>query len=207
MASTASGRPDTTFTGPRFGTERVEQLLAGCAEGNRTSFDDLFSAVYGELRAAAHRHLRRSPAGETLNTTALVHESYLKLAAANHQSWRDRAQFFAIASTTMRHILVDYARMRSARKRGGDVLHITFGDETGRVEAEAVSLLALDEALGRLKQLDPRLERVVEHRFFGGLDVRDTAEALGVSERTVQRDWKRAKTYLYHILKPAASST
>jgi RNA polymerase sigma-70 factor, ECF subfamily len=186
--------------------ELVERLLHGCRGGDREAFDRLFDLLYDELRVIARRHVRElGDAGQTLNTTALVHESYLKLAAGAEPRWRQRVQFFAVASRAMRHILVDYARRRRAEKRGGGLVHVTLHDETVATENRTAELLELDDGLSRLAAKLPRLESVVECRFFGGMSVEETAEALGVSPRTVERDWTRARAYLFQMM--SADST
>lgn len=169
------------------------------------ALDRLMPLVYGELRRIAHRQLAAEAPGHTLSTTALVHEAYLKLADQTRAAWADRGQFFAIAAGAMRRILVDYARQHRALMRGGpnrrpvalDVL-----DESGIAVAErAEELMALDEALERLARLDPRLARLVELRYFAGLTEPETAEVLGVSRRTVARDWVTARGWLYQELR------
>lgn len=164
--------------------------------------DDWMPRVYEELRQIAHRHLRRETPGHTLNTTGLVHESYMRLAGSGDLEWESRAHFFAIASRAMRHILVDYARRRSADKRGGDRVRVTLGDAMASSGDGTEDLIELDDALESLGELDERLVHVVECRFFGGMSVPETAEALDVSARTVERDWMRAKAYLSRALRP-----
>jgi RNA polymerase sigma-70 factor, ECF subfamily len=178
--------------------EPVDALLRGCREGDRDCFDRLFALLYDELRVIARRHLRELGSGgsATLNTTAVVHESYLKLAGGAEPRWQERAQFFAVASKAMRHILVDYARRRAADKRGGGMTPVTLHDDTTVAEDRTVALLELDDGLARLAARVPRLESIVECRFFGGMTVAETAEALGISPRTVERDWTRARAYL-----------
>jgi RNA polymerase sigma factor (TIGR02999 family) len=139
--------------------------------------------------------------GHTLSTTAVVHEAYLQLVNQSTATWRDRAHFFAVASRVIRHVLIDYARARKAAKRGGDAIRIPLRDDLGGRETNMVELLALDEALAELARHDPRLERIVEYRFFGGMTMSDAAEALGVSQRTAERDWQRARGYLYQKLR------
>lgn len=164
------------------------------------SLDHVVALAYHELRAIARRRLRaRDPAG-TLSTTALVHEAYLKLVDQARAGWQDRAHFLALASLAMRHILVDRARERSTLKRGGERRRITLDDEALRVEAEADGLLQLDEAMDRLAAFEPRLARVVECRFFGGLTEKETADALDLTVRTVQRDWVKARILLRRAL-------
>lgn len=181
----------------------VTRLLGECAEGDRSAFDRLIPLVYDDLRGIAHRRLRRERDGHTLGTTALVHEAYVRLVDQATATWQDRAHFFAVAARVIRQVLIDYARGRSALKRGGGAVRIPLREDLAGEEPRTVDLLSLDEALRALARHDVRLEQVVECRFFGGMNVRDTATALGVSERTVERDWARAKAHLYRTLAPA----
>jgi RNA polymerase sigma factor (TIGR02999 family) len=178
----------------------ITQLLEACSSGERDAFDRLIPLVYGDLRAIAHLRLVSERPDHTLNTTAIVHEAYVKLVDQATATWRDRAHFFAVAARVMRHILIDYARERTAEKRGGGALHLPLDEDLAGEEPRMVELLALDEALSRLGQKDARLERVVECRFFGGMSMQETAETLGSSLRTTERDWKRARAYLYQAL-------
>lgn len=182
----------------------VTRLLAECASGDEAAFEQLIAQVYDDLRRIAHRQLANERDGHTLGTTALVHEAYLQLVNQATATWRDRAHFFAVAARVIRHVLIDYGRARNADKRGGKAIIIPLREdvEAGGGGPRTVELLALDEALRALARRDPRLERVVECRFFGGMTMRDTAEALGISVRTAERDWKRAKAYLYQALEP-----
>src|SRR5689334_14102367 len=163
------------------------------------SVDDVVVFTYEELRTIAHRRLVAHGHGGTLSTTGLVHEAYLKLADGTH-GWRDRAHFFALASLAMRLVLVDRARERSALKRGGVHHQITLRDDILSVEDQPEVVLQLDEALEKLASVDLRLAKVVECRFFGGLSEADTAEALGVTIRTIQRDWVKARVLLRRML-------
>ena len=182
--------------------DAVAQLLRAHRRGNAQATGDLFTLIYQELKAIAHRQLARRRPGQTVNTTALVHEAYLKLADQNRDTWEDKAHFLAVAATAMRHILVDYARKQRAAKRGGDLTHHTSLDgSTLFKESRAVEMLDLDRALTQLSETDPRLNRVVELRVFGGLSESETAEVLGLSARTVRRDWFKAKSYLYLALR------
>jgi RNA polymerase sigma factor (TIGR02999 family) len=181
--------------------DHVTRLLGDCAEGNVGAFDQLMPLVYDDLRRIAHRRLAAEGSGHTLSTTAVVHEAYLHLVNQATATWRDRAHFFAVASRVMRHVLIDYARARKAAKRGGDAIRIPLRDDIDGEESDMVELLALDEALSELASLNPRLERIVEHRFFGGMTMREAAEAMGVTQRTADRDWLRARTYLYDALR------
>ena len=178
----------------------VTRLLGECAGGDQEAFDRLIPLVYDDLRGIAHRRLRSERDGHTLGTTALVHEAYLHLVDQATATWQDRAHFFAVAAKVIRQVLIDYARSRDAQKRGGGAIRIPLSEDLAGTEPATVELLALDEALTELASHDPRLERVVECRFFGGMSVRETAAALGVSERTVERDWARAKAHLYRTL-------
>jgi RNA polymerase sigma factor (TIGR02999 family) len=177
-------------------------LLTELRSGSRESFDRLVPLLYQELRAIAHRQIARQPRGGTLDTTALVHEAYLKVAGASGASVRDGAHFLALASLAMRHVLVDRAKARTSLKRGGVRGQITFDDNTMCVEDQPNAMLDLDAALTQLAELDPRLARVVECRFFGGLTEDEIADALGVTVRTVQRDWAKARMLLRRTLEP-----
>jgi RNA polymerase sigma factor (TIGR02999 family) len=162
--------------------------------------DDATALAYQELRAIAHRRLMARDHGGTLSTTALVHEAYLKLADQSRGGWRDQGHFLALASLAMRHVLVDRAREPMALKRGGVRRQITLNEEVLPVDDQAEILLQLDEALDRLGAVEARLAQVVECRFFGGLSESETAESLGVSVRTVQRDWVKARVLLRRML-------
>jgi len=164
------------------------------------SLDDLVATAYEELRAIAHARLAWRGAGGTLSTTALVHEAYLKLADQSPSRWRDRGHFFAVASLAMRHVLVDFAKARLTLKRGGPRRRITLDDDAIAVDDQADALLQLDDALARLAAREPRLAKVVELRFFGGLSEGEIASSLGVTVRTVRRDWVKARVMLRHVL-------
>ncbi len=168
------------------------------------SLDELLPSVYAELRELARRRLRDEQLGHTLGTTALVHEAYLRLKPLDAGEWRDRAQFFALASKVMRHVLVDYARRRTAEKRGGALAPITLDPDRHAIEPRLPEFLAVNDALDQLAALDARLVQVVECRFFGGLSAAETADALGTSLRTVERDWARARAYLVELLRELA---
>ncbi len=171
------------------------------------SLDELLPKVYAELQQLARRRLRDERAGHTLDTTALVHEAYLRLKPLDEGQWRDRAHFFALASKVMRNVLVDYARRRSADKRGGAQTSITLDPDRHAIEPRLPEFLAVNDALDQLAALDPRLVQVVECRFFGGLSGPETAEALGTSLRTVERDWTRARAYLQELLSEGREPT
>jgi RNA polymerase sigma factor (TIGR02999 family) len=182
--------------------EHVSHLLADWTNRDPAAREQLVPIVYEELRRLAHHYMRGERAGHTLQTTALVNELYLRLAGIDGFQWRDRAHFFAMAATLMRRVLVDYARLRAREKRGGGVSVISL-DENAVAPQSAVDVIALDEALERLASADPQQSRVVELRFFAGLSVEETAEALGISPATVKRDWATAKLWLYNELKTA----
>jgi RNA polymerase sigma factor (TIGR02999 family) len=179
----------------------VTQLLQAAVGGDQDALDRLVPLVYEDLRRLAHRQLGREGGGHTLQTTGLVHEAYLKLAggAGAGGGAVNRAHFLAIASRAMRQVLVDYARRRKADKRGGGVVAVTLNDGEQGMDVSSDDLLAMDEVL---EQLEPRQRQVVELRFFGGLEEKDIAEALNVSERTVRRDWVKARAWLYRALYP-----
>lgn len=182
--------PSTTRTDP----------LPEVRSSTHESLDQLVALAYHELRAIAHRRLAGGCRGATLSTTALVHEVYLKLADGAQAEWRDRAHFLAVASLAMRHVLVDCAKARGALKRGGERRRITLDDEEIGVDDQPNALLELNEALDRLAALEPRLAQVVECRFFGGLTEEEIAEALGVTVRTVRREWVKARMLLQRVL-------
>jgi RNA polymerase sigma factor (TIGR02999 family) len=175
------------------------QLQAWVA-GEPAARETLFPLVYDELRRIAHRQLQREWHGHTLDTTALVHEAYLKLVDQTRVGFTDRAHFFAVAAHAMRRILVDYARRYLADKRGGAPRRVTLTDDMLVAEERADTLLAIHDALQELSRIDERLSRVVECRFFGGLTEAETAEVLGVTARTVRRDWTKAKGWLHRTL-------
>ena len=175
-------------------------VLTELRSGRLESLDRLLPLVYEELRAMAHRQLAARGRGGTLQTTALVHEAYLKLVDQSQADWRDRAHFLAVASIAMRHVLVDRAKARVALKRGGEFRRITFDEQEIGVDDQPDALVQLDEALERLGEVGPRLVRVVECRFFGGLTEDEIAEALGLTVRTVQRDWAKARMMLRRAL-------
>lgn len=177
----------------------TNQLLAWRA-GEASARESLFPLVYDELRRIAHRHMSGERAGHTLDTTGLVHEAYLKLVDQTRVEWTDRSHFFAIASNAMRRILVDYARRYRTDKRGAAPRRVSLTDDMLVAEERADTLLAVDEALLELAKIDERLSRVVECRFFAGLTEEETAEALGVTARTVRRDWTKAKGWLHKAL-------
>ena len=184
---------------PRAGALDV---LTELRTGGHESIDRLMPIVYDELRAIAHRQLmgRAGHAEGTLTTTALVHEAYLKLVDQSKAKWNDRAHFMALASLAMRHVLVDRAKARFSEKRGGVRRRITLDEDAIAADDQPDALLQLNDALEKLAEFDPRLARVVECRFFGGLKEEEIAEALEVTVRTVQRDWAKARMLLRHAL-------
>ena len=183
----------------------ITELLDDLRGGRREAFDQILPLVYQELRRAARRELAVRPS-DTLSTTALVHELYLKFSRAQRADWRNRSHFLSVAAVAMRHILVDRARRRTAEKRGGPQRQVTLDDNLIAADSQAESLLELHEALDQLALLDPRLARVVECRFFGGMTEQETADALRVTERTVRRDWIKARALLYQALGAHASA-
>jgi RNA polymerase sigma factor (TIGR02999 family) len=174
----------------------VTQLLNELAGGNRTVVDALMPLVYDELRRLAHLRLSRERSDHTLNTTALVHEAYLKLVKQQSVSWQNRAHFLGIAAQAMRRILINYAQSRMAEKRGGGQQIVELNEELAIQEGRAEELIALDAALEKLAALDERQSKIVEYRFFGGLTHEDIAEVLGMSVPTVQRSWRMARAWL-----------
>lgn len=185
-------------------TGQVTKLLRRFQDGDRQALDEIYPLVYDELRMAARRALAREREGLTLQATELVHEAFFKLVGADGVQWQGRAHFIAIASRAIRQILVDHARRVRAEKRGGGAEHVTLGDADASLTVPAEEMLALDDALARLGDLEPRLRTVVEYRFFGGLSEREIAEVLGVSERTVQRDWIKARAWLHKEVYPVS---
>jgi len=174
---------------------------------NHAVYDELFPLVYAELRRIAAREMRREKPGRTLQTTALVHEAYLRLLKDASLSFENRAHFLGVAARAMREILIEHARARSARKRGGGAVRLTLDDLVAPVSSPSIDVLALDEALERLARLDERHARVVELRYFGGLSVEETAAALGLSPATVKRDWTLARAWLFRELAGTGSAS
>jgi RNA polymerase sigma factor (TIGR02999 family) len=176
----------------------ITRLLHAARDGDPTALDRIVPLVYGDLRLIAQRHLRRERGDRTMHPTSLVHEAYLKLANAAVLNAGDRSHFLAIAARAMRQVLVDDARRRSASKRGGSWDRITFGDRVWRTDSlGAEEILALNDAMD---ELEPRQRQVVECRFFGGMEEREIADTLGIAERTVRRDWVKARAWLYRAL-------
>lgn len=181
----------------------VTHLLIAWSDGDSDALERLMPLVYRELKRQAERRLRRERPGHTLEPTALVHEAYLKLIDQKQARWRNRAHFFAIAAQAMRRILVDHARARQAEKRGGD-WKLSFDEAIDVSDDRASQMVALDDALKTLAELDPQKSRVVELKYFGGLSLEEIAEALEVSRATVIREWRMAKAWLYGELSKQA---
>src|SRR5689334_4470071 len=182
----------------------VTRLLLAWRGGDREALNTLVPLVYAELRRLAHRQMRGERAGHSLQTTALVNEAFLRLVDSDRVHWQNRAHFFAISAGLMRRILVDDARARRSHKRGGRTVHVSLDDAPDVARTPGVDVIALDDALEALEHLDARKSQVVELRYFGGLSVDETAEALGVSAETVTRDWRMAKLWLVRELKARA---
>ena len=175
----------------------VTALLKELKRGNREAEEQLIPLVYAQLRKLAGHYLKNERTSHTLQATALVHEAYLRLTRLREMDWQDRGHFFALAAQVMRRVLVDYARANRARKRGGSREVLSIDAELSISKAQAEPLIALDEALVRLAERDPRQSRIVELRFFGGLTEEETGAILGISTRTVKRDWRIAKAWLH----------
>ena len=182
---------------------QVTELLLELSGGNRAVVDELIPFLYRELKRIAAAQLRNERPGHTLQVTALVHEAYLKLVDQRQVHWQNRAHFFGVAAQVMRRILLDYAKGRARGKRGGDVRKTSLDEALTVSYDRAFELVEIDEALQRLEAFDQRQAKVVEMRFFGGLSVEETAEALGVSEPTVKREWAMARAWLHRQISPA----
>jgi RNA polymerase sigma-70 factor (ECF subfamily) len=181
-------------------TPEITQMLRAWTAGDQQALEKLTPLVHRELHRVARRYMAGERSGHTLQTTALVNEVYLRLVDCGQVNWHDRAHFFAVSAQLMRRILVDFARSRGYQKRGGNVPHISLDDAPPVCSEPDPNLLALDDALKTLAELDRRKSRVVELRFFGGLNIEETAEILGVSAVTVMRDWRLAKIWLLREL-------
>jgi RNA polymerase sigma-70 factor, ECF subfamily len=184
---------------------QVTELLNDWQSGDRTALEKLTPVIYDELKRIAHRYVQRERNGHTLQTTALVNEAYLRLAAQKEIAWENRAHFFAVSAQVMRHILIDYARRRRYAKHGGELQQVPLEEATLMSEQRAAELIALDEALDELKQLDRRKSSVVELRYFGGLSLEEAADVLDVSVMTVRRDWRAAKAWLFRRMTGAGA--
>jgi RNA polymerase sigma factor (TIGR02999 family) len=183
-------------------SHRVTALLVAWSKGDERALEELTPLVYDELRRLARSYMRQERSGHTLQSTALVHEAFLRLIDQRVQ-WNSRAHFFGIAAQLMRRILVDHAKAQSAAKRGAGALRIELDEGLATTPHRDVNLLALDEALERLTKVDPQRSRIVELRFFGGLSNEESAEVLGVSPATIQRQWTGARAWLFHELSSA----
>lgn len=182
-------------------SSQITQLLIDWRNGDQTAMEKLMPLVYEQLRELAHRYMIRENAGHTLQTTALVHEAYLRLVDDSDRSLQNRHHFFALAAQVMRHLLVDHARASRYAKRGGDARHVSLDESAIFSSERSDELLSLDEALERLSAVDPRKSRIVELRYFVGLSVEETAETMSLSPITVKREWLKAKAWLCHQLK------
>lgn len=177
-------------------TATITQLLIRWSEGDKGALDELAPQVYSELRRLAKYYLRQERPDHTLQASDLVHEAYLRLVKEEEIDWQNRAHFFGIAAVRMRHILVEHARSRQAGKRGGGEYRLSLSEVNGLAEEQDVNLLALDDALRRLEELDPQKTRIVELRYFGGMTIEETAEVLKLSPATIKRDWSMARAWL-----------
>lgn len=182
------------------GSDQITLLLVSWSKGDEFALERLMPLVYDELRQMARRYMRRQPSGHTFQTTELIHEAYLKIASQNEHKWQNRAHFFGVASKVMRHVLVDYARSKSSKKRGGWQERVSFNEDIKVSPANSEEIVALDEALRQLAALDPRKSQVVEMKFFGGLTVEEIAEVLKISPQTVKRDWHFSRNWLLREL-------
>jgi RNA polymerase sigma-70 factor (ECF subfamily) len=181
--------------------QQVTQLLIEWGNGNHAALEELMPVVYAELHKMAKRYMGQQNPNHTLQTTALIHEAYLRLAGDSARQWQNRAHFYGVAAKAMRHVLVDHARTTQAAKRGGAMRPLRFDEEIDISGERMGQLIALDDALTDLSKLHPRQSEVIELRFFGGLSVEETAELLKVSPETVMRDWRIAKAWLHGELK------
>jgi RNA polymerase sigma factor (TIGR02999 family) len=183
----------------------VTELLVRWRGGDCEALDALMPLVYQELRRIAHHYLQNERSGHTLQGTALVNEAYVRMVAQDFPAWQNRAHFFAVAAQLMRQILVDYARSHRAAKRGGSVCRLTLDEAEEQAQPIDVDVIALDEALKTLAEMDPQQSRVVELKFFAGLSIEDTSEVLGISSSTVKRAWITARAWLYRELDRSAT--
>ena len=185
----------------------VTQMLRAASAGNAKAADELLPLVYAELRKLAQARMAKTPPGNTLQPTALVHEAYLRLVGRDDPSWHSRGHFFGAAAQAMRQILVEQARRKASIKRGGDRQRVDLDAVEPAIEPPSEDILALDEALRRLEQEDPRKAKIIMLHYFAGLTLRETAAALGVSVPTVERDWRFTRTYLYTVLKDSEADS
>ena len=185
---------------PTMSPQEVTQLLAAWGKGDRSALDKLFPLVHAELRRIAQRQMSQERPGHTLQATALVNEAYLKLAGQDGFEWHNRVHFFAVCAQVMRHILIDHARAHARDKRGGGAVQVSLEEGALIGGQPPEHFLALDEALHYLERVDPQKARIVELRYFGGLNIDETAEVLDISPRTVRREWRRSKAWLYRMI-------
>lgn len=183
------------------------QLLVDSRQGHKEALDQLMPLVHDELRKIAHRLLQKRPAGHMLNTTALVHEAYLKLIDQSRVEWTDQAHFQALSARVMRQILIDYFRKQTAQKRGGEAPTLSLEEGRIPIDQRGETLLALDEALARLSEQDPRKGQIVMYQFYGGMTQRAIADVLDLSTRTIRREWRKARAWLAHELTEADEDT
>ncbi|MDP9190793.1 MAG: sigma-70 family RNA polymerase sigma factor [Acidobacteriota bacterium] len=183
----------------------ITRLLAGWGRGDRSALEQLTPLVYAELRRIAARQLRREEQGHTLQPTALVNEAFVRLCGSGPSTWQDRAHFFGVCAQVMRHILTDHARAQLRAKRGAGVRHVPLDAAATVAQEQTVDHAALDDALRALESVDPRKGRIVELRYFAGLGIEETAEAMNISAMTVRREWTRAKAWLYRELAAGGS--
>jgi len=202
-------RPGPRFEGVRLqrrSSSQVTELLVRWRSGERAALDALMPLVYAELRRLANQYLQRERPDHTLQSTALVHEAYVRLVGQQLPEWQNRAHFFGVAAQLMRQILVDYARSHRAGKRGGGACKLTLSDAADRFQAVDVDVVALDDALKSLAEIDLQQSRIVELKFFAGLTNEDTSEILGISPSTVKRDWVTARAWLFRELDRSATA-
>ncbi len=185
---------------PQDSSNQVTELLARWRAGDQQALDALMPVVYKEFHRRAHHYLRQERAGHTLQSTALVHEAYLRLAGQSPPGWKSRAHFFGIAAHLMRQILVDHARGRAAAKRGGGTILLALDESLAGTQGSNVDLIALDKALQELAKPDAQQARIVELRFFAGLTIEDASEVLGISPASVKREWVSARAWLFRAI-------
>lgn len=181
----------------------ITALLKKWSNGDEYALEELMPLVYEDMRQMARKLIRRQPSGHTFQTTDLIHEAYLKFFAQEQNDWQNRSHFFCVAAKAMRHIMIDYARSKSTKKRGGWQKQITFAEDAEILSGRSDKMIALDDALNRLAKLDKRKTQVVEMKFFGGLTVEEIGEVLKISPKTVKRDWSFARTWLLRELERA----
>jgi len=185
---------------PTTSPQDVTQLLADWSKGDKSALDKLLPLVHAELRRIAQRQMSQERPGHTLQATALVNEAYVKLAGRDGFEWHDRAHFFAVCAQVMRHILIDHARGHARDKRGGGAIQVSLGEVAVMGSEPGGDFVALDDALRELESVDPQKGKIVELRYFGGLTIEETAEVLDISPRTVRREWRRAKAWLFRMI-------